>query len=86
MRELVCIALQLFTLLVFLRIILSWFPPTSGGMFATFQRIVFEATEWVMGPLRRVIPPARIGSVALDLSPLVVLIAISILQGVICVR
>ena len=35
-----------------------------------------------MSALRRVIPPFRLGSVALDLSPMVLLIALWVLQGV----
>jgi YggT family protein len=37
-----------------------------------------------MGPLRRVIPPVRLGAAALDLSPLIILLGISILRGFIC--
>ena len=44
----------------------------------------FDATEWIMGPLRRVIPPVRLGAAALDLSPIIILLGISILRGVIC--
>lgn len=79
---LICLALQLFVILIFLRIILSWFPPT-GGFVDQVQRIVFSATEPVMGPLRRVIPPVRLGAAALDLSPLIVLLGITVLRSVI---
>jgi YggT family protein len=37
-----------------------------------------------MGPLRRLIPPVRLGAAAMDLSPLVLLIGISVLRGIIC--
>jgi YggT family protein len=81
--ELICWALQLFVILIFVRIILSWFP-ASEGLFMTVQRFTFAATEWAMGPLRRVLPPVRLGAAALDLSPLVLLIGITVLRGVIC--
>jgi YggT family protein len=80
---LICLALQLFVIVIFLRIILSWFPAGSGFM-ATAQRLVFDATEWIMGPLRRVVPPVRLGAAALDLSPLIILFGVSILQNVLC--
>jgi YggT family protein len=80
---LICTALQLFVILIFVRIILSWFP-ASEGLFMTVQRVVFQATEWAMGPLRRIIPPVRLGAAALDLSPLVLLFGITVLQGVLC--
>lgn len=81
--DLICVLLQLFVVVIFIRIILSWFPAGSGFM-ATAQRLVFDATEWIMGPLRRVIPPVRLGAAALDLSPLIILLGISVLRGVIC--
>lgn len=83
MVTLVCWALQLFVILVFVRIILSWFP-ASEGLFMTVQQVVFNATEWAMGPLRRVIPPVRLGAAAMDLSPLVLLLGVSVLRGIIC--
>jgi len=81
--EIICLALQLFVLLIFARIVLSWFPPT-GGFIDQVQRVVFTATEWAMGPLRRVIPPVRLGAAALDLSPMILLLGIFVVQGLIC--
>ena len=83
MQGLICLLLDVFVVVIFVRIILSWFPPGSGFL-ETAQRIVFDATEWIMGPLRRVIPPVRLGAAALDLSPLIILLGISVLRGVIC--
>ena len=76
----VCWALQAFVILIFLRIILSWFP-ASEGLFMTVQRFTVAATEWAMGPLRRAIPPVRLGAAALDLSPLILLIGITVLRA-----
>ena len=80
---LICIALQLFMILIFARVILSWFPPT-GGVIDQIQNLVITSTEWIMGPLRRVIPPVRLGAAALDLSPLIVLVGITVLQRILC--
>jgi YggT family protein len=80
---LICLALQLFRILIFARVILSWFPPT-GGVLDQIQNLVLTATEWLMGPLRRVIPPVRLGAAALDLSPLVALLGITVLLGILC--
>jgi YggT family protein len=82
--SLVCFALYLFMILIFVRIVLSWFP-ASEGLFMTIQRLVFNSTEWVMGPLRRVLPPVRLGAAALDLSPLVILLGITVLRSILCV-
>jgi YggT family protein len=78
-KLLICLALQAFVILVFVRIILSWFP-ASEGLFMTVQRFTFTTTEWVMGPLRRVIPPVRLGAAALDLSPMIVLLGVWVLR------
>ena len=80
---LICLALQLFRILIFARVILSWFPPT-GGVLDQIQNLVLSATEWLMGPLRRVIPPVRLGAAALDLSPLIVLLGITVLRSILC--
>jgi YggT family protein len=70
-------------ILIFARVILSWFPPT-GGVLDQIQNLVLSATEWLMGPLRRVIPPVRLGAAALDLSPLIVLLGITVLRSILC--
>jgi YggT family protein len=70
-------------ILIFARVILSWFPPT-GGAIDQIQNLVITGTEWIMGPLRRVIPPVRLGAAALDLSPLIVLLGITVLRSILC--
>ncbi len=81
--ELPCLALTVLLVLVFARIILSWFPP-GGPTLASVQRFVFAGTEWMLGPLRRVLPPVRLGAAALDLSPLIVTFVIFALRGIVC--
>lgn len=48
-------------------------------------RKVYDAIDRVLqpvlGPLRRVLPPVRIGNAALDLSPLVLILGLSILRS-----
>ncbi len=36
----------------------SWFPARPGGGAAQINRVLIDLTEWVLRPLRRVIPPA----------------------------
>ena len=43
------------------------------------RRVLFTITEPVLGPVRRLLPMVRIGGMALDLSPLVVFIAIEVI-------
>ncbi len=82
--EIICTLLTVYVVAIFLRIILTWFPLDPDGAMATVAGFLFVITDPVLGPLRRVLPSVRLGSVALDLSPLVVLIGIQILQSAIC--
>lgn len=73
--DLLILALKVYTWILFARIILSyatmfWTPPSS---LTPVIRVIYELTEPVLSFLRRYIPP--IGG--LDLSPLVVFLAIN---------
>jgi YggT family protein len=71
--------LQLYLLALLARIILSWFPIRDSGPMASVVRFLYAITEPVLAPLRAVLPPVRMGAMALDLSPLVLLIGLQIL-------
>jgi YggT family protein len=75
----ICTLLNLYVLVVFARIILSWFPLQPGGLGAQAFSFVYTITEPVLGPLRRAIP--SIGM--FDLSPLVVIFGARILCSII---
>lgn len=79
----VCLALSLLQIIVLAAIVVSWFPP-GGEVLESVRRVLRQSTEWILGPVRRTIPPVRLGAMALDLSPLIVLIGLSIIQRVIC--
>lgn len=82
--DLICTALLLYLIAVFGRIILSWFPLDPNGFGATIAGFLYLITDPLLGPLRRAIPPVRLGAVALDLSPIIVIIGISVLRNSIC--
>jgi len=82
--EFVCLALTLYLVCVFGRILLSWFPLDPNGAMAAVGGFLYVVTDPVLGPLRRAIPPIRIGAMALDLSPMIVIFGIIILQGFLC--
>jgi YggT family protein len=46
--------------------------------------VVYTLTEPVLRPLRGIIPPVRMGAVGFDLSPIIVFVALGILQRSIC--
>jgi YggT family protein len=75
---LVCTALSVYTLILFVRIILSWvtmaWSPPPG--LAPTIRVIYDLTEPVLGFFRRIIPIMG----GLDLSPLIVFLLISLVQ------
>lgn len=78
-----CWLLGLYLLILLAHVIFSWVPrppeplqPVVAGVRAL--------TEPVLAPLRRLIPPVRLGGAALDVSILIVFFALSILRGAIC--
>lgn len=75
--ELICSLISVYFIILFARIILSWFPLQPGTALASIASIVYQLTEPVMGPVRRLIP--SIGMI--DISPIVVFFGLRILQG-----
>jgi YggT family protein len=74
----ICTALQLYVIVLFARVIFSWFPISPGSALEGISDVLRMLTEPVLGPLRRALPAPRLGGMALDLSPLIVLLAIQI--------
>ena len=76
---LLILVLQIYFYAVLIWVILSWIPTSSGhplGRISVFlDRIILP----VIMPLRRVIPPLRIGGGMLDLTPIVLLIGLNLL-------
>jgi YggT family protein len=79
-----CLILQLATLLLFARIILEWSPVSSDHPVSRVRYTLRLITEPLLAPMRRLIPPLRTGAVALDLTPLIVILALSILTSRVC--
>ncbi len=78
-RSIIAWILQAYVIVIFARVILSWFPITPGTPLASVARVLYALTEPVLGPIRRVLPPMRMGGMGLDLSPIIVLIGIQII-------
>jgi YggT family protein len=82
--SIICLLLQIYFLAVLAWVILSWVQVSSvhplGRVQVFLDRIIYP----VILPLRRVLPPIRLGGMALDLSPLVLMLGISLLRRFIC--
>lgn len=85
LKDTALIFLQLYYIILLARIIFSWF---SGGLgnnsvMRGIYKFLYAATEPLMAPLRKIIPPVRLGDGYLDLSPLLLFVLIWFLQNLI---
>ncbi|HUG74866.1 MAG TPA: YggT family protein [Acidimicrobiia bacterium] len=79
-----CFVLQAMTLVIFARIVLEWIPVSYDHPLARVRAVLRAITEPILGPVRRLLPPMRMGEVALDLSPLIVILLLSVVTGRVC--
>ena len=88
MLALVSLVLLLVQLLLVARVVLDWTvalagPSTAGSVRSRLTRGVTAVTEPILAPVRRVIPPLRVGGFAIDLAFIVVFFAIALLRSLI---
>lgn len=81
----ICYLLQLYVLVLLVRIVMSWFPLQPGGAGERVYEVLFALTEPVLRPFRGIFGPLRVGGVGLDLSPIAVFVLIMVIQRIICV-
>jgi YggT family protein len=73
--DLIRVAATLYTILIFVRVILSWVSPTHSHPLVL---LVYRLTEPVLGPVRTLLP--SLGGI--DFSPVIVLIGIQFIKQV----
>lgn len=82
--NLICSLMTIYSLAVLAWVILSWVRVPSdhpvGRISVFLDRIIYP----VILPIRRVVPPLRLGGGALDLSPIVLLLGLALIQRLIC--
>jgi YggT family protein len=59
-------------LLVIARVIVSWLAPSGGGGLVAF---IYQATEPILAPIRRLVPPSG----GLDWAPLIAMLVLGLL-------
>jgi YggT family protein len=77
----VTLLLTIFLFVLFLHVIFSWVPRPPEPI-VPFVLGVRRVVEPLAAPLRRVIPPLRIGGIGLDLSIIVLFIGVRILMSI----
>lgn len=73
--------LGLYQLVLIAYVILAWVPRLPEPL-QPAAAVVRRLVDPLLAPLRRVMPPLRLGGVGLDLSILVLFFAVVILQGI----
>ena len=88
---LIGLVLLLFELLLIARIVIdlveAFARPDAryGKGLSSTRQVIYQLTEPVLGPVRRVIKPVRLGGVMFDLSVTLVFIAVVILRQLVLV-
>ena len=79
----ICWLLGVYYVVLLVRILLSWVPSLPEPV-QPVARGVYAITDPVLNPVRGLLPPIRTGSMAIDLSPLLVFIALGLIRGALC--
>lgn len=77
---LLCTFLQLYFFVLLGRVVLSFFPLSPGSPVASIASVLFQLTEPVLAPVRRIIPPLGM----FDLSPLLLFFGLQLLSRYVC--
>jgi YggT family protein len=84
----VATVLLLFQMVLLARVVLDWTAALAGASAAGSVRARLSAgvravTEPVLAPVRRVLPPLRLGRIALDTSFIAVFVAVLLLRRIV---
>ena len=71
-----------FYIAILARVLLSWFPIGPDSALRPVVRVVYQITEPILGPIRRLLPDMG----AIDLSPMIAIIVLIIVQQFILPR
>jgi YggT family protein len=81
---LLCRAAEAYLIIIFARIVISWFPISPGSAMSSVYSFLYTVTEPVLAPIRRIIPPTGMGGMGLDWSPLIVTIGLILIERALC--
>lgn len=83
LQYILCLVLTVYYVILIVRVVLSWVPSVPDPI-RPLANGVRALTDPLLLPLRGLLPPLRMGGMALDLSPLLLFFAVAIVQGLIC--
>jgi YggT family protein len=79
-KSIISSLLLIYELILIVRLLSSWFPPPVSGPLRTAYNLIYDVTEPVLRPVRGLVPPIRMGMMAMDLSPILVFVVIAVIQ------
>ena len=82
--HILCILLTAYWVILIIRVLSSFFRMPPSGPVRRAMDAVHGLTEPVLKTLRSMLPPLRMGSMGLDLSPIIVFVVIGILRNYTC--
>ena len=80
MAEILCALITVFIVVLVARAVMSWFPVRPDSALVQVNRILFDLTEWILAPLRRVIPPVGM----FDVSFMILIFGLFLVRSAIC--
>ena len=84
MLRLICSLLFVYLIAVIARVVLSWVGVPRDHPVGQLLAVLSRLVDPPLRSIGRVVPTIPLGSVRLDLSPLVLLVGISLVRGIIC--
>lgn len=75
--------LRIYVIVIIARIAMEWIRVSYDHPVAKLRSVLRRLTEPVLAPVRRLLPPVKMGGAALDLSPIVVIIGLGIIANAI---
>jgi YggT family protein len=79
LKQFVNLLVPVLYLSILARVIVSWIPISEDSRFAPVVRVIYQVTEPILGPIRRLIP----GLGMLDLSPMIAIILLMVIQRIV---
>ena len=72
----IALACQVLTMAIFVRVLISWLPiPMSSSVIGPIMAILYQITEPILGPLRRIVPPLGM----IDITPVVAILLLQLI-------
>ena len=73
--QVVYVAFQVYSWLIFIRVLLSWFPINPYNPIIKF---IYEITEPLLAPMRKILPPSP--AMPIDFSPILAIIVLQFVE------